>query len=200
MDPARGAKRRSQRRHCSLPIELRRDGSSCPLRSTAMYLSPGGCYANLTPTLAVGTVMDLVLWASDTKLAFRGKVRSADRVGNGIDFTGMTDEQRTRLQRYLDEIKAPAEFSAPAAFTTFSVMVSSPMVSSPHTSLVLYDDDGNEHPAYIVQHHMITKSVDGYGFFPATLECRLADGVLLHYVDENTFKDPLTEHFLRRTD
>ena len=200
MDSARGATRRSQRRHCSLPIELRRDGSFNPLRSTAMYLSPSGCYANLTPTLAIGTVMDLVLWASDSKLAFRGKVRSADRAGNGIDFAGMTDEQRTRLQRYLDEINAPAEFSAPPASTTFSVVVNSPMVSSPHTSIVLYDDDGNEHPAYIVQHHMITKSTDGYGFFPATLECRLADGLLLHYVDEKTFQDPLTGNFLRRTE
>ena len=196
MDPAR--KRRSQRRRCSLPIELRRDGILSPRRTTAMYLSLSGCYANLTPSLAVGTVMDLVLWAGDTKLAFRGNVRSADRVGNGIDFTGMTSEQRTCLQRYLDEIKAPAEFTIPARVTTFSVMVSSPMVSSPQTRLVLYDDDGNEHPAYIVQHYMITKSVDGYGFFPATLECRLANGVLLHYVDGKAFKDPLTERLLRR--
>jgi hypothetical protein len=164
-----------------------------------MYLSPGGCYANLATTLTVGTVMDLVLWAGDTKLAFRGTIRSVDRMGNGIDFTGMTAEQRTRLQRYLDEIKAPDEYSVPAAVPTISVTGSSLMVSSPKTRLVLYDNGGNEHPAYIVQQYMITKSVDGYGFFPATLECRLDNGLLLHYIDEKTFRDPVTEHFLRRT-
>ncbi len=108
MDSAHGM-RRSQRRHCSLPIELRREGSSYPLTSTASDLSPHGCYVSLTSALAVGTVVDVALWAGDTKLAFLGIVRSADAtVGNGLDFTGMTDRLRARLQHYLDDIKAPA--------------------------------------------------------------------------------------------
>ena len=104
MNPA-CKKRRFHRCPHSLPIELRRDGSTYPFRSTATGLNAGGCYVTLTSSLAVGSQVDVVLWAGQTKLACRGMVRSADRVGNGIDFTGMTDEQRTCLQHYLDEIE-----------------------------------------------------------------------------------------------
>jgi hypothetical protein len=107
MDHA-GDKRHFQRYYCSLSIELRRYGSSYPLRSTTSALSVGGCYVNLTSALRVGTPVDVVLWVGETKLAFRGTVRSADsNLGNGIAFTGMTDEQRTQLRHHLDEIKAP---------------------------------------------------------------------------------------------
>jgi hypothetical protein len=107
MDPA-GGKRHFQRHYCSLSIELRRSGYSYPVRSTTSALSAGGCYVNLTSALRVGTPVDVVLWVGETKLAFRGMVRSADsKLGNGIIFSGMTDEQRTCLQSYLDEIKAP---------------------------------------------------------------------------------------------
>ena len=116
MDPARD-KRHSQRHRCSLPIELRRYGSSYPLRGATSDLSPRGCYVSLSSALAVGTLVDVVLWVGDTKLAFRGTVRTADvNVGNGIDFTGITDEQRTRLQRYLDEIQARPAASSDIIF------------------------------------------------------------------------------------
>jgi PilZ domain len=102
-------KRRFQRHHCSFPIELRPYGASYSLSGSATDLSVGGCYVNLASTLAVGIRVNAVLWIGDTKLSFAGTVRTAEAsVGNGIEFTGITDEQRTHLQRYLDAIKAPA--------------------------------------------------------------------------------------------
>ncbi len=98
-----------QQRHCSLPIELRRHASSPPLRSTTTDLSTDGCYVHLSSALRVYAVVEIVLWVGETKLEFRGTVRTADsNVGNGIIFTGMTDEQRTCLQRFLDGIKGTA--------------------------------------------------------------------------------------------
>ncbi len=100
-------KRRFQRYNCPLPIELRRAGLSYPLRSTTSGLSVCGSYATLTSALAIGTVVDIVLWTGDTKLTFRGTVRTADATGNGIEFTGMKDEDRSCLQSYLDKTNPP---------------------------------------------------------------------------------------------
>ena len=101
MNSARN-KRQFQRTHGSVPIELRHRG--VPLRSTASALSCGGCHVALASALPVGTAVDVVLWTGNVKLAFRGTIRNADGMGNGVEFTGITEEQRTRLQRYLQEV------------------------------------------------------------------------------------------------
>lgn len=101
-------KRRYVRRTASLPIELRAPGAAFPLIAESNDISPGGCYVRLMSTFAPGTKVDVVLWAGEARLAFPGTVITADvAVGNGIDFTGMTDEQRQQLKNYLDEIQAP---------------------------------------------------------------------------------------------
>jgi hypothetical protein len=108
MEAAGREKRRFVRRHCALPIELGTGGTSYPLTSETSDVSPCGCYVTLLSTLAVGAVLDIILWAGETRLAFQATVRTADvNVGNGIDFTGISAEQQNRLQSYLDEIKAP---------------------------------------------------------------------------------------------
>jgi hypothetical protein len=100
------------RRHCAFPIQLRTEAISYPLISETSDLSPCGCYVRLLSTLPVGAVVDIVLWAGETKLSFQGTIRTADvNVGNGIDFTLITEEQRKQLLSYLDEIKAPAASS-----------------------------------------------------------------------------------------
>jgi hypothetical protein len=112
MDAASREKRRFVRRHCKLPIELRTGTISYPLVAETSDISPCGCYVMLLSTLPVGAVLEIVLWAGETKLAFQATVRTADvNVGNGIDFTGITTEQQNRLLAYLDEIEAPAASS-----------------------------------------------------------------------------------------
>jgi hypothetical protein len=108
MEAACREKRRYVRRHCALPIELRTPAMPFALINETSDLSPGGCYVRLLANFAVGTKVDVVLWAGGTAISFRGTVRTADaNVGNGIEFTDITDEQRNRVQSYLDEIKAP---------------------------------------------------------------------------------------------
>jgi hypothetical protein len=69
---------------------------------------PGGCYVRLLSSLRLGVNVDIILWLDGVKLSFRGEVRTADTsVGNGIEFTGMNEEQRSRLLAYLDAISAP---------------------------------------------------------------------------------------------
>jgi hypothetical protein len=101
-------KRRYARRHCALPIELRTQSSSFPLKAETSDLSPCGCYISMLSTLPVGTVLDIVLWAGELKLSFQGTVKTADAaVGNGVEFTGISKEQAAQLGAYLDEIHAP---------------------------------------------------------------------------------------------
>jgi hypothetical protein len=108
MDATNKEKRRYVRRHCALAIELRKPGASFPLVNETTDVSPAGCYVRLMSTFPTGAQIDVVLWAGETKLSFPATVKTADvAVGNGIDFTGMTDEQRKQLLTYLDEIKAP---------------------------------------------------------------------------------------------
>lgn len=108
MDSSSKDKRRYPRRHAALAIELRTQGSAFPIINQTSDLSPGGCYVNLLSTFPAGTKLDIVLWAGETRLSFPGTIITADaNVGNGIDFSGMSDEQRTQLQNYLDEIQAP---------------------------------------------------------------------------------------------
>ena len=108
MEAEQKEKRRYVRRSCALPIELRTPGAAFPMVAQSSDLSPGGCYIRLLSSFPPGTKVDVVLWAGNTRIAFPATVITADvNVGNGIDFTGMTDEQRKQLQDYLDEIKAP---------------------------------------------------------------------------------------------
>jgi hypothetical protein len=49
--------------------------------------------------------VDIVLWLDGVKLSFRGTVRTADTsFGNGLEFTGINEEQRSRVLAYLDAI------------------------------------------------------------------------------------------------
>jgi len=101
--------RRAGRRRCALPIELRTVASPFPLISETSDISVCGCYVTLLSTFRVGSQVDITLWTGDKKLTFRGTIKTADaNVGNGIEFTGINEEQRTLLQRHLDETAAPA--------------------------------------------------------------------------------------------
>ncbi len=100
-------KRRFPRYVCQLPIELRRRGFFYPLRSATSVLSVGGSYVPLTSVLAPGIAAEVVIWAGDTKLKFGATVRSVDRTGSGIEFTGIQTEQRRCLQLYLERNNAP---------------------------------------------------------------------------------------------
>jgi hypothetical protein len=103
-------KRRFMRRHCTVPIELRTHETPFPLFCEATDISFGGCYVRLINSLRLDVDVDIVLCLDGVKLSFRGTVRTADTsVGNGIEFTGINEEQRSLLIAYLDVISATAK-------------------------------------------------------------------------------------------
>ena len=66
---------------------------------------------------------------------------------------------------------------------------------------MLYDDRGIEYRAYIRQNFTDVTNHDGGGFrevLPTTQVCKLADGTPLNYVDEKTFRNPISGELLRR--
>ena len=66
------------------------------------------------------------------------------------------------------------------------------------TDIVLYDNNGKPHPAYILQHWIDASSQDGEQVIPGQMECHLVDGAALNYVDENAFKNVITGEILTR--
>lgn len=104
---AENEKRRSVRRQCALPIELRADGVAFPVKCETVDVSPFGCYVSLMSTIPKDTIVDIVLWAGATAFRMKGKVSTADaNVGNGIAFTEMPDEMRAALAAYLEKVDA----------------------------------------------------------------------------------------------
>jgi hypothetical protein len=76
--------------------------ASTLLRVKTADLSIGGLYVEMMFTLEVGTKLKLVLWINDVKVSTGGVVVTRDlQVGNGIDFTDMTPEDRLRLEQFL---------------------------------------------------------------------------------------------------
>lgn len=72
------------------------------------------------------------------------------------------------------------------------------MVRSTRTDLLLYDQQGKLHRAYILTNYLEVKSLDGSEIIPTTQECHSADGTPLNYVDKETFKNPITGELFRR--
>ena len=108
MEAVSPEKRRFVRRQCALPVEFQVQSASYPLKAETSDVSPCGCYVRMLSTFPVGSKVEVVLWAGDSKMSFQATVITADaNVGNGIEFTGITKEQAERLQAYLDQVRAP---------------------------------------------------------------------------------------------
>jgi len=65
-------------------------------------------------------------------------------------------------------------------------------------TLWLYGRDGTRRRAYVHQDRISTSSMDGTSSIPGSRTCRLEDGTPLNYMDENTFKNPVTGELLSR--
>jgi len=98
--------RQFSRRYCALSIEVR-IGGRFPIKGVTSDISPGGCYVSLASTLTRGTVLELRLPVDDRNVSLLGTVITADyNLGNGIQFTGVSEQMRLLLERYLEEIGA----------------------------------------------------------------------------------------------
>jgi len=98
-------RRRYHRHKISLPVELRDERVNAPLRINATDVSGNGCYVESMLPLPLGTVLRVDFWLDAEHVNITAVVRTCDPgVGNGIEFTGMPNEMKERMQAYLEAI------------------------------------------------------------------------------------------------
>jgi hypothetical protein len=102
----RNDNRRKYFRHkISFPLELRDERVNTPLRVNATDISGNGCYVETVMPLPIATALRVDLWMGDEHITPSAVVRTRDPgVGMGIEFTGLTEEAKTRFQEHLDKL------------------------------------------------------------------------------------------------
>lgn len=107
-------RRRYPRHKIWFPLELREEHLKTPMRISATDVSGSGCYIETILPLPVKTVLRANLYRPTEHLNIAAVVRTCDGgVGNGIEFTGLPDEGKRRLQDYLDGIDPPLGVARP---------------------------------------------------------------------------------------
>lgn len=97
--------RRWSRHKISVRVELSGKDAKTPMRVNATDISAGGCYVELGVPFPVGTTLSASLWVASDKLTSTSIVRTRDLgVGMGIEFVGLTANQRERFQGYLESL------------------------------------------------------------------------------------------------
>jgi hypothetical protein len=77
-------RRERERRACSLGVDVYREDSNVPNRSTLSDISTGGCYVETPEPFPQGTVLTIVVRTTDGKLCVAGKSRKhASRIRHG---------------------------------------------------------------------------------------------------------------------
>jgi PilZ domain len=108
-------RRKFARHKISFPLELRDERVNTPLRVNATDISGNGCYVETVMPLPVATALRVDFWIEDERLSPSAIVRTRDPgVGMGIEFTGLTDENKKRFQAHLDKLD-PAPILGPKA-------------------------------------------------------------------------------------
>lgn len=98
-------RRRFARHRISFPLELRDERVNTPLRVNATDISGNGCYVETVMPLPVATSLRVDFWIEEEHLTASAIVRTRDPgVGMGIEFTGMPEETKKRVQAHLDKV------------------------------------------------------------------------------------------------
>jgi len=107
-------RRRYPRHKISLPLELRDERVKTPMRINATDVSGNGCYVETILPLPIGTVLRVDFWMQSEHVNISAVVRTCDPgVGNGIEFTGLTQEGKEHVQAYLDAIDPQMGLATP---------------------------------------------------------------------------------------
>jgi hypothetical protein len=97
-------RRKFLRHKISFPLELRDERVNTPLRVNATDISGNGCYVETVMPLTVNTTLRVEFWMNEERISTSATVRTRDPgVGMGIEFTGMTEDSKKRLQAHLDK-------------------------------------------------------------------------------------------------
>jgi hypothetical protein len=98
-------RRKFTRHKISFPLELRDERVNTPLRVNATDISGNGCYVETVMPLPVATALRMDFWIEEVKFSPSAVVRTRDPgVGMGIEFTGLPEETKKRLQAHLDKL------------------------------------------------------------------------------------------------
>src|SRR5258708_30542557 len=97
-------RRKFTRDKISLPLELKDERVNAPLRVNATDISGNGCYVETIMPMPINTTLKVDLWIDQERISTSAVIRTRDPgVGMGIEFVGMTDENKKRFQLYLDQ-------------------------------------------------------------------------------------------------
>jgi hypothetical protein len=98
-------RRKFLRHRISFPIELRDERVNTPMRVNATDISGNGCYVETIMPLPIATSLKVDLWIDQEHVSSSAIVRTRDPgVGMGIEFTGLTEDTKKRLQGHLDTL------------------------------------------------------------------------------------------------
>jgi PilZ domain len=111
--PSDDNKRRFPRHKVAFPIEIRaQDGLGSHMNTKSADISARGCYVETMLPLPVGKLLNIAFWLDSEKISTPAVVRSCDGgVGMGIEFTGLDDKTRERLQQQVEAMAAESETS-----------------------------------------------------------------------------------------
>lgn len=89
----------------NVQLELHREGEETPIRTETTDLSRGGCYVQLSLTLALGTYVQGRLWIDGAPVQFHGRVVTCHpQYGNGIMFLEFEGAGEQLLGSFLNAI------------------------------------------------------------------------------------------------
>jgi hypothetical protein len=98
-------RRKFQRHKISFPLQLRDERVNTPMRANATDISGNGCYVESVMPIAVGTSLKVEFWIDEESISASATIRTRDPgVGMGIEFTGLTEDSKKRLQAHLDKL------------------------------------------------------------------------------------------------
>jgi len=98
-------RRRFARHRIDFPLEVRDERVQTPMRVNATDISGNGCYVESILPLAVGTTLRVDFWLNEEKISTSAVVRTSDPgVGNGVEFIGLPQETKQRLQAFFDKV------------------------------------------------------------------------------------------------
>jgi hypothetical protein len=96
-------RRKFLRHRISFPLELRDERVNTPMRVNATDVSGNGCYVETIMPLTVGTSLKVDFWIDQEHISSSAIIRTRDPgVGMGIEFTGLPEDTKNRLQAHLD--------------------------------------------------------------------------------------------------
>jgi hypothetical protein len=111
--PSGKDKRKFPRHRVPFPIEIRdQDGVGSHMNTKSADISGRGCYVETMLPLPVGKLLNITFWLDSERISTSAVIRSCDGgVGMGIEFTGLDDKTRERLQQQVETMAAESETS-----------------------------------------------------------------------------------------